>query len=185
MYIQNDMLILQKRTPDIQAIHWLSCLICLSLSPSNLHEVRNLFRYSYKSEVEINATQEAIWQVLKNTRSYHEWNPFTPVIDATWNIGDPVILSVKMKPSQPPMIRKEFLTAFEPMFKMAWGFSWGWMLRAERTQKLIIIDDHTTRYSNEDIITGPVSPLVHLLYGRYIQAGFDAISASLKNFMEK
>jgi hypothetical protein len=147
--------------------------------------VSSLFRYSYKSEIVINASREAIWQVLTNLQAYREWNPFTIKIDTTWEIGDAVILTVKMKPSHPPMIRKEYLTTYEPISKLAWGFSWGWILKAERTQELIPVNDHETLYKNEDIVAGPLAPLAHLLYGQYIQAGFEAISESLKIFMEK
>lgn len=53
-----------------------------------------------------------------------------------------------------------------------------------RTQQLIVVNENKTKYINEDVIEGLLSPLVHALYGRWIQKGFDEISLALKNYME-
>jgi uncharacterized protein YndB with AHSA1/START domain len=146
--------------------------------------LKRFFRFSYKSETEINATQQTVWKALVDSPSYPKWNPFTVNIQTSWTIGQPVSLTVQMKPNRKPMVQTEYLSVFQQPERLAWGFSYGWMLRAMRTQQLIIVDENKTKYINEDIIEGLLSPIVHVFYGRWIQKGFDDISLALKNYME-
>lgn len=146
--------------------------------------MKRFFKFTYKSETEINATQQTIWKVLIDSSSYPKWNPFTIGVDSVWKIGQPVYLTVQMKPDRKPIAQTEYLSQFNQPETLAWGFSYGWILKAMRTQQLIAINDMQTKYINEDIIEGLLSPVVHMLYGKWIQKGFDEISVALKTYME-
>ena len=146
--------------------------------------MKNLFSYTYRSEIEINAPKEKVWGILADFGSYHKWNPFTVKIDTNLELGSEVALTVKMKPGKGTTIRTEYLKAYDPTEKMVWGFSYGFLLKAERTQQLIPLNESTTRYWNADVISGLISPIVHLMYGKWIQLGFDALCHSLKDYLE-
>lgn len=147
--------------------------------------MRRLFRYSYKSEAEINAPKRDVWQVLTDGHAYPEWNPFTVKIETDWQIGHKIHLHVKFKPASAPSVRTEYISVFKPEDELGWSLDWGILLKAERTQRITEMDKGKTYYFNEDVIEGPLSPLVHLIYGKLIQKGFEAVAASLKKYMEK
>jgi uncharacterized protein YndB with AHSA1/START domain len=146
--------------------------------------LKRYFRFTYKSETEINAPRQTVWKVLVDSTSYPKWNPFTINIQASWKISQPVHLTVQMKPNRKPIAQTEYLSVFQQPERLAWGFSYGWILKAMRTQQLIVVNENKTKYINEDVVEGLLSPLVHALYGRWIQKGFDEISLALKNYME-
>jgi hypothetical protein len=145
---------------------------------------KGFLRYSYKSEIIINSATEEIWQVLTDLESYAKWNPFTVKVRSEWIPGKPVHLTVKMKPNRRPITQTEYLSRIQQPEILAWGFSYGWILKAMRTQQLIRIHETQTQYVNEDIIEGLLSPIVHAIYGKWIQKGFDEISVALKNYMK-
>ena len=146
--------------------------------------MRKLFQYKYQSEIIINAPRKKVWEVLSDFPSYKNWNPFTVQIDTSLELGSEVFLTVKMKPGKSSTIRTEYLRMYAPEEKMVWGFSHGLILKAQRTQRLVLIDERTTRYENEDKISGLLSPLVQILYGKWIQRGFDSLSLALKEYIE-
>ena len=144
----------------------------------------NLFRYRYKTSVQIACSREDVWDTLTDLDSYQLWNPFTPKVKTSWQIGDPVYLTVQMKKGK-PIQQKEYLSRFHPKDELAWGMSWGIFLKAERVQRLSDLGHEETIYFTEDVIEGPLSPIVHLIYGKSIQNGFNALTKGLKAYLEK
>ena len=57
-------------------------------------------------------------------------------------------------------------------------------MRAERTQTLTKLEDGRTRYRTEDVIEGPLEPLVRVLMGGSIQRGFEGVARGLKERVE-
>ena len=147
--------------------------------------MKNPFKYKYKAEIEINASPEFIWEVLKDHPNYHLWNPFTPNLETDWKIGGKVVLTVNMKKGRKPILQTEYLSLLNPPIELAWGMNWGIFLKAERIQRLIPMQSGTTRYFTEDIIEGMLSPVVHLMYGKSIQNGFNQVAQSLKRYVEQ
>ena len=144
----------------------------------------NPFVYRYKSEIHIKRSREDVWDALTDLESYHIWNPFTPKVMTSWKIGDAVHLTVQMKKGKPPIQQKEYLSRFHPKDEFAWGMKWGIFLKAERVQRLIDHNDNQTRYFTEDVIEGPLSPIVHMIYGKSIKQGFDLLAQGLKKHLE-
>ena len=144
-----------------------------------------MFIYRYHTEIEIAAKVEQVWDVLNDNENYHEWNTFTPKVETNWQIGHPVLLTVKMRELGKAILQKEFIRRYNPPYEITWGRRWSVFLKAERIQTLTSKGQNVTEYFTEDIIQGPVSPLVHLLYGRSIQAGFERVAKGLKTYVEK
>ena len=145
----------------------------------------SLFKKSYSSTAVIAADQKTVWNTLTALANYHLWNPFTPIITTSWIIGSKVELTVQMKADKAPIQQTEYLSRLEPASCLAWGIHWGPFLKAERIQKVTPQDDGTTLYFTEDVIEGPLCPLVHAMYGKDIQAGFDGVAQGLKAYLEK
>ena len=43
-----------------------------------------------RAEIEIDCGIERVWQILCDLPSYPEWNPFTPRVESSLRVGDPV-----------------------------------------------------------------------------------------------
>lgn len=142
------------------------------------------FKYSYAAEIEIKAGKAEVWEVLRDTSTYAQWNPFTLAVETSWKIGEPVLLTVQMKPDKKAILQKEVLRKLEPPNEMSWGMKWGFLLNADRCQVLTEVANGSTMYFTEDIIEGVLSPIVHALYGKHIQRGFENVAKSLKKYIE-
>lgn len=141
----------------------------------------NVFRFTVASDpVEIEAPAERVWDILVDFERYGEWNPFTTRVEASLEIGAPVILHVRLgwlKRKQP-----ERIETVEPPHLLAWGTTMGHpvLLSALREQRLEALSETRCRYSTTDATSGLLTPLVALLFGRLIHRGFNAMAAALK-----
>jgi len=137
-------------------------------------------RRVYTAEVEIDAPIDEVWAALTDLDAYPEWNPFTPSMRSSLTVGDPVDMRVRMAKLGVTLRQRETVRAVEAPTKLVWGEDMmGGLVRAERVQTLTELDDGRTRYRTEDVIEGPLGPLVFLLFGPSIQAGFDGVAEAL------
>lgn len=138
------------------------------------------------ASVEIGAPRARVWSILVDLSRYPEWNPFTPRVEASLKIGEPVILHVAMKPGKPTMRQPEVMTSYVEGEELGWGTTMGHraLLHANRTQRLVDLGGGRTRYDTVDRFEGALVPLVMALYGRHVQRGFDETAAALKKRAE-
>jgi len=144
-----------------------------------------LFSKKYQAQIEIHSTVDRLWGVLMDLDQYGSWNPFTIQVETDWQPGSRVLLIVQMRENRKPIRQVEYLTRLNPKQELAWGMNWGIWLKAERTQRIVRVSSTTVRYETEDRLRGLLCPLVHLLYGRHIQNGFEKMAAALKNHIEQ
>ncbi|MDE3262149.1 MAG: SRPBCC domain-containing protein [Acidobacteriota bacterium] len=145
----------------------------------------NVFRFVAASDpVEIEAPAERVWDILVDFDRYGEWNPFTTRVEASLEIGAPVMLHVRLgwlKRKQP-----ERIETVEPPHLLAWGVTMGarFLLVARREQRLEPLGANRCRYVTTDETHGLLTPLVALLFGRLIRQGFNDLAAALKTRAE-
>lgn len=143
--------------------------------------VVTVFRYLVASDpVEIEAPAERVWDILVDFERYGEWNPFTTRVEASLDIGSPVMLHVRLgrlKRKQP-----ERIETVEPPHLLAWGTTIGHpvLLAALREQRVEALSETRSRYLTTDATTGLLTPLVAVLFGRLIRQGFNDMAAALK-----
>ncbi len=140
-----------------------------------------------RTEIEIEAPRAHVWSILVDIPRYGEWNPFTPRIDTTLKIGEPVILHVAMKGrGQKTMRQPEVMTSFVEGEELGWGTTMvhRTVLHANRTQRLEDLGGGRTRYVSVDRFAGAIVPLVMALYGKHVQRGFDETARALKERAE-
>lgn len=145
----------------------------------------NVFRFVAASDpVEIAAPAERVWDILVDFDRYGEWNPFTTRVEASLEIGAPVMLHVRLgrlKRKQP-----ERIETVEPPHLLAWGVTMGarFLLVARREQRLEPLGANRCRYVTTDETRGLLTPLVALLFGRLIRRGFNDLATALKTRAE-
>jgi hypothetical protein len=137
-----------------------------------------------RAEVEIDAPIERVWKILTDTDGYDAWNPFTPQVETTLRIGDPIHLRVRLVGTR--LVRRtEFVTRNEP-HTLGWEMKMGarFLLYAERIQVLTAIGENRTHYMTEDCFTGWLRPLVLALFGKAMKRGFLDCGLGLKKAAE-
>lgn len=134
----------------------------------------------YATRVEIDAPAERVWAILADLDRYSTWNPFTPKVETSFEVGTPIVLHVSFD-GQPPRRQVETLRRWAPGEELRWGMTMGpaWFFRAERSQRVEPLGPDRCRYISEDAFAGLFSPVVEALYGGKVQRGFDALGAGL------
>lgn len=137
-----------------------------------------------RAEIEIDAPIERVWQILVDLDRYQEWNPFTPRVETSLRVGDPIHLYVRLVGKRLTH-RVEYVTRSEP-YALGWEMKLGarFLLHAERVQVLTPLDPNRTHYVTEDCFTGWLRPLVFALFGPAMQRGFTDCAWGLKKAAE-
>ncbi len=133
--------------------------------------------------IDIAAPPELVWEVLADFSSYPAWNPLTPKVEGSLEVGTTVTLHVRLGGNR--MTRQHTLSRADGE-ALCWTIqsSVPWFMRGERCQTLTDLGDGRTRYENEERVEGLVGPLVSLSYGRTIQASLEAVGEGLKAHVE-
>lgn len=137
-----------------------------------------------RAEVDIDAPIEHVWQILVDLDRYGEWNPFTPKVETTLRIGDPIHLQVRLVGERLTQ-RVEWITRNEP-YTLGWEMKLGarFLLYAERVQVLTVLDEARTHYMTEDRFSGWLRSLVVGLFGKAMERGFRDCGLGLKKAAE-
>ena len=139
-----------------------------------------------KAEIEIDASPEDVFDILTDLARYPEWNPFTPRIDSTLEMGEPVRMQVRLGTGTRLRRQVEYVTANERPIRLCWGadIPLRFLIRADRCQTLEVLGDGRTRYVCTDAIAGWLSPLVIRFFGPAMQRGFEDCARALKKRAE-
>lgn len=130
--------------------------------------------------IDIDAPLARVWEILIDVNQYAHWNPFTPRVETTFEVGSPATLHVVMNPRQ-RRVQYEVITAFEAQRHFAWSsiLPLG-LLRANRWQTVEALDQARTRYHTYETFEGVLVPLVMALYRADVQRGFESVAQALK-----
>lgn len=139
-----------------------------------------------KAEIEIDASPEVVFDILTDLARYPEWNPFTPQIDSTLEIGTPVRMQVRLGTGTRLRRQVEYVTANQRPTRLCWGadIPVRFLIRADRCQTLEPLEDQRTRYICTDEISGWLTPLVIRFFGPAMQRGFEDCALALKKRAE-
>ena len=144
-----------------------------------------MFKHLISSDiVEIEAPIERVWDILVDVGRYGEWNPFTTRVKTDFEIGSPVDLYVTLRPLK--LKQPERVEAVDRPHLLAWGTKMGAgiLLSARREQRLERLDERRCRYLTTGALTGLLTPLVMLLFGRLVRRGFNDMAWALKRHAE-
>lgn len=139
-----------------------------------------------RAEIEIDAPPERVFDILADIDRYGEWNPFTPRIESTLEIGAPVKMHVHLTSDTKAMHQTEYVTANERPHKLCWGADIiaRFLVRADRCQTLTALEGGRTHYECTDEIQGWLAPVVMKFYGEPMRRGFQRCAEALKKRAE-
>ncbi len=131
------------------------------------------------AQADIAAPAERVREILEDFEAYPEWNPFTPRVQTSRVVGEPVVMHVRMKPGGKTRIQRETLRALTAGAPMAWGLDWGRWLHTHREQHVESLEEGRCRYVTTNEFRGWLAPLVMALYRDNIERGFQAVAEAL------
>jgi hypothetical protein len=131
-----------------------------------------------RSQAVLTAPPADVWATLVSFDDYGRWNAFTREVRAELREGAEVRMKVYGL-GRRPIHQVEHMHAIVVERRLCWGMTIGPLLVANRSQWLIPLDADHTLYRTDDVLTGMLTPVVRTLYGRGMQAGFDAVCRGL------
>jgi hypothetical protein len=129
----------------------------------------------------VDAPSDRVWAVVCDLPSYPEWNPFVVSCASTLEVGDPIAMRVRLFRwfAQP---QREQIVEHERGRRLCYGLPPSRLgaLVSRRSHEVVASGTAHTRYVSHFELSGWLAPLVALLLGRRLRAGFGAMSAALK-----
>ena len=141
----------------------------------------------YSELVQIDAPAECVWAVMVDFARYPEWNPFTVKVDATLELGSPVVLTLP-DPADPGSTFEthEQISAIEPPHHLQYNTGDSIPgVHAVRDQWVEVTGDQTCSYQTTDVFTGEYAQVAFDLQGEWVTQGFTATAWALKGRAEK
>ncbi len=142
-----------------------------------------------RSEIEINAPAQKIWNIIIDFEHYPEWNTFTPRLGVKRIVvGEEFTLDCQMTEKQLLKDEHEAFLVYEPeKYKISWGTSRtrgrpG--IKSFRWQICEPLDDRRTHFINYEEFHGVLTPVVNLLYSKKLQRAYDRYCQALKKRAE-
>lgn len=136
------------------------------------------------NSVTINAPPPVVWQILTDFAHYPEWNPFTPTVDCSGVVGEPVTLQAQVSKNGRLRTVSLYLTRWQPHEAVCWGAD-AWYLRVNRCQTLSPLPEGQTQYTNSESFTGLLAPLVIWTQRHNLMRGYRLAAAALKKEAER
>jgi hypothetical protein len=134
----------------------------------------------------VEAPADRVWSVVCDLAHYPDWNPFVVSCASTLAVGDPIAMRVRLFRwfSQP---QREWILEHEPGRRLCYGLPPSRLgaLVSRRSHEVVASGTTETRYVSHFELAGWLAPLVALLLGGRLRAGFAAMSAALKARAER
>jgi hypothetical protein len=138
-------------------------------------------------EILIDAPPRVVFDVVMDIDDYPEWNPFTPRVGlrtAEVEVGAEFDLDCRMTPTELLENEHEAVLALD---RERMDFCMGTSptrgrpgIRSQRWQRCRLASRGRTRFMNSEAFSGPLAPLVQLLYARKLARAFDVYCRALK-----
>lgn len=139
----------------------------------------------YRTDFEIDASDEQVWAVLIDFESYGDWNPSLPAISGELREGSTVSLTLGM-PGRPSPKVKAQLQQVTPNRRLTWHGNVGadWFFAGDREFAIHPLADDKVRFTHVEDVHGFLFPVFRALMGSSIQRSHDTFNRSLKNRAE-
>jgi len=140
---------------------------------------------SLRSDIEIDASAQHVWEVLTDTAAYPDWNPFIPRLGGTLETGEQLEVRIQPPGGRAMTFRPRVLAA-EPMRELRWmgHLLFPGLFDGEHRFALETLDDNHVRFTQEERFTGALVPLFAKSLDQHTLAGFELMNLALKERAE-
>ncbi len=128
----------------------------------------------------IQATPQAVWDVLTDAASWTAWNPTVDRVDGTIAPGQKITVYARLSPGRAFPVK---VSVFEPPLRMVWtgGMPLG-LFKGERTYTLTPLAGGT-QFAMRETFSGLMAPLITRSIPD-MQPAFEAFAAALQQRCE-
>lgn len=139
-----------------------------------------------RTETELTAPVERIWELLTDVRLYPQWNPLFPSAAGELNVGAPLELAVKLPGIEQFTINPKII-AIVPPSELCWLYRYpfpglfGW----EYCFKIEPSGADRLRLIQRSIFRGLLAPLFAFALGAAVRQGCETMNAAMKRWGEK
>lgn len=142
-----------------------------------------------RSEIDIDAPAQEVWELITDLERYPRWNKFTPRVSARKIVvGEEFDLDCQMTEKQLLKNEHEVFLGYEPeCYRVCWGTSRkrgrpG--IKSFRWQICVPMWEGRSHLINFEEFHGVLAPVVNLLYGRKLKRAFEGYCLALKKRAE-
>jgi hypothetical protein len=133
-----------------------------------------------RTEIEIQASPEKVWQILTALEKYPEWNPFIHHAPGKAEVGEKVDITLKSGVKE--MTLHCTVIKSEPNRELRWRYHVGLPLIFQGEHSFIIepAGEKRVRFIDREIFTGLLVPLQAKDIDTNSRQGFEAMDKALK-----
>ena len=138
------------------------------------------------TEIEINASAEAVWSVLVDFASYGQWNPFIRSISGVARSGSSLIARIQPSGAPGMTFRPRVLAADRPR-ELRWSgrLIMRGLFDGEHCFAIHALQDGRARFEQSERFTGILVPLFRASLDRDTRRGFEEMNLALKERVER
>ncbi len=139
-----------------------------------------------RSEIEIQATPERVWQLLTDFASFPDWNPFIRTASGAIEVGGRLVVLIQPSGSSAMTFRPTVLKV-EPARELRWlgHLLVPGLFDGEHSFMIESIGDHRVRFVQQELFRGLLVPVFARQLDRDTQRGFDEMNRALKMRAER
>ncbi|MCC2624300.1 MAG: hypothetical protein K0R14_173 [Burkholderiales bacterium] len=136
--------------------------------------------FEVKTNIEIKASPEAIWNCLADTENYAKWNNFITGIDGEFCEGKQIIIKLSF-PDNSKFTFKPVCIKVAKNQEIRWAGKWlfNWLFRGEHYFILTKIDEETTNLLHGEVFTGLMSNYFGKKHGGITYEAFNIMNKNL------
>jgi hypothetical protein len=138
------------------------------------------------TEIEIQASDKRVWQLLTDFASFPEWNPFIRQAKGEVKVG--ARLEVRIQPSGASgMTFKPVVLKVEPNRELRWigRLLMPGLFDGEHIFTIETLDTNRVRFTQREVFTGLLVPLFARSLDKDTRRGFEEMNQALKSQAEQ
>jgi len=134
-----------------------------------------------RSEIEIQASPDRVWQLLTDFSSFPQWNPFIRRASGSANLGEKLEVIIQPSGASAMTFRPTVLKA-EPQRELRWlgHLLIPGLFDGEHIFTIESLGPNRVRFTQREIFTGLLVPLFGRSLDKDTQRGFEEMNQALK-----
>jgi len=140
--------------------------------------------FEIKTRILINASVEAVWSCLTNTRNYSIWNQFLRKIEGEFTESKKLNINL-VAPDNEVMNFTPTCITVKKNQELRWVgiFGFSWIFRGEHYFILEEINKHQTQLIHGEKFTGILALIFKKKRGKITQEGFEMMNRNLSDYV--
>lgn len=136
-----------------------------------------------RTEIDIAAGPQRVWQIITDFASYPEWNPFIRRVEGEPKQGARITINLTT-PGGTNRTYEPVITVIEPARELRWVGKVPGIVKGEHIFELAAAEDGRTRLVHREVFGGLLSPFFGRRTEEDIKAGFEQMNLALKKRAE-